>query len=118
MDNGDLDNRGPTIICDASVIIPKGSNKPTLKEIIDYNIRDEVAVDWYDLGVQLQLDTCKLDIISVNHSGNTEICCNKIFNKWLEVDTTASWNKLMEALRCINKNKLAESISRKLLQGS
>ena len=102
---------------DASVFILKGSSRPSLREIIDYNIRNEVAVQWYDLGVQLLLDTNVLNIIRQDHSTNTETCCNEMFNRWLQADRTASWNKLIEALRNIENNQLADRIDREILQG-
>ena len=102
---------------DTSVVIHKGSSRPSLREIIDYNIRNEVAVQWYDLGVQLLLDTNVLNIIRQDHLANTEACCNELFNRWLQVDRTASWNKLIEALRNIGKNQLADRIEREILQG-
>ena len=106
-------------ICCASVIILKGSDKPTLKEI-DYKIRDQVAIEWHDLGVQLLPDDLQvqLGIIGNNNPGNAKMCCTCMFEYWLQVDTTASWNKLIEALRRINKNQLAERISREILQSN
>ena len=105
-------------ICCASVIILKGSYKPSLKEINDYNIRDQVATEWHDLGVQLLPDDLQvqLGIIRNNNSGNVKMCSTCMFEYWLQVDTTASWNKLIEALRKINKNHLAASVSREILQ--
>ena len=105
-------------ICDASIIILKGSDKPTLKEIIDYNIRDQVATDWRDLGVQLLPDLfhVQLDIIEENNPTNVQNCCTEMFKYWLKVDTAASWSKLIEALMHINQNHLAECI-REIFEG-
>ena len=102
------------------IIFLKGSDRPTLKEIIDCNIRDQVAVYWYDLGVQLLPDNpqVQLDIIKVNNPTNAQACCTEMFKYWLQVVTKSSWSKLIEALKHINKNHLAESISREILQGS
>ena len=107
-------------ICYASVIILKVTDKPTLKEIIDYEIRDQVATEWHDLGVQLLPDNLRvqLGIVRNNHPGDTKACCTEMVEYWLEVDTTASWNKLIEALRRINKNQLAEDIRKRILQGN
>ena len=99
-------------ICDASIIILKESDKPSLKEIIDYNIRDQVATVWHDLGVQLLPDHlhAQLDIIEENNPINVQKCCTEMFKYWLKVDTAASWSKLINALLHINQNQLAESI--------
>ena len=101
-------------ICDAFIIILKGSDKPTLKEIIDYNIRDQVATVWHDLGVQLLPDHlhAQLDIIEENNPKNVQKCCTEMFKYWIKVDIAASWSKLINALLHSNQNQLAESIRR------
>ena len=103
------------ILCIAITLT--GSDKPTLK---DFNnmIRDQVATQWYALGVQLLPNHHPLDIIKANKSTDVVACSTEMFNYWLQVDTTASWSKLIEALREINKHELAESISKKVLQGN
>ena len=98
-------------------MIIKGSDKPTMKQL-NYHVRDQVAVDWYGLGVQLSLDVNQLDIIKTNHSTNVEACCSAMFKHWLEVDTTASWIKLIAVLKRVKKYQLAESISKMFCQGN
>ena len=60
----------------------------------------------------------KLDNIKENHSTNVEACCTDMFKYWLEVDDKASWNKLIEALKRMDKNHLAECIFRDISQGT
>ena len=102
------------------IVVLKGSDTPTLNEIINYKIRDQVTVEWHELGVQLLPDDLQvqLDIIRKNNPGDAKACCTEMFQYWLQVDTKASWNKLIEALRRIDKNHLVASISREILQGS
>ena len=102
------------------IVVLKGSDRPTLNEIINYKIRDQVTVGWYELGFQLLPDNLQvqLDIIHKNNPGDAKTCCTKMFQYWLQVDVKASWNKLIEALRRIDKNHLVASISREILQGS
>ena len=102
-----------------SVIVLTGSRKPTLTKIIKYNIRDQATVDYYDLGVQLLPDNVQvqLDIIKKDNPTDARACCTEMFKYWLDVDTAASWNKLIQALKHINKNNLAETIVTQLLQG-
>ena len=106
--------------CMIIVITLKGSDMPTVKEIINYMIRDRVTVDWRDLGIQLLPDDLRfqLDIIKSNYPADTKSCCTAMFEYWLQVDTTASWCKLIGALRKINKFHLAETISTMVLQGN
>ena len=103
---------------DAYIMFCKGSDTPTVNKIINYKIRDRVAVDWYELGVQLLREDLQvqLDIINRNNPGDVKTCCTEMFKYWLKVDATASWSKLIEALRKINKNHLVASISREILQ--
>ena len=98
----------------------KESDRPMLKEINNYGIRDGVATNWYDLGVQLLPDDKQvhLDIIRNNNPTDTKACCTCMFEYWLEVDTTASWSKLIEALKKIKKYRIAEYISREVWQGN
>ena len=52
----------------------------------------------------------KLDVIQSNHRGDSEKCCTAMFKHWLKVDKTASWDKLITALKHISHVTLAEKI--------
>ena len=110
-----------TAICyHNSAIVLEGSDRPKIKEINSYGIRDGVATDWHDLGVQLipaHLQN-ELDIITANNPTDVKKCCSKMFEHWLQVDTKASWNQLIEALRKINKLQLTDDICKNVLQGN
>ena len=60
----------------------------------------------------------QLIIIRINNPGDAITCTTEMFDYWLKVDTTASWNKLIEALKKINKNHLAETICKNVVQGN
>ena len=71
-----------------------------------------MSPNWYDLGVQL-LNTeqaKKLKTIEANNPGNVEKCCTELFDYWLQVDTNASWDKLITALQRIDYVVLAGRI--------
>ena len=53
----------------------------------------------------------KLDAIKANNPTDVKECCTEMFKEWLEVDTDASWDKLIVALRQIKKRHLAETIN-------
>ena len=95
----------------------KGTDRPTLK-LLNSHVRDKVAPKWYDLGVQLlsSEQSVKLDIIKEDHPANTSMCCTELFKYWLDVDTDASWNKLIAALEQIEQNTLVENIRRNVLK--
>ena len=59
----------------------------------------------------------KLDVFQADHPGESEKCCTAMFNYWLQVDTTASWNKLIIALQHIGHDVLADKIRKMTSEG-
>ena len=95
-----------------------GSDKPKISELHDH-VRGQVAPQWYDLGVQLLDDdeqAKKLDVIESDHTGK-EKCCTAMFKYWLDVDKTASLDKLITGLRHISHVALAEKIKAMTYKG-
>ena len=39
-----------------------------------------------------------LNTIRANHSGDVEGCCKDLWEKWLELDPGATWDKLFTAI--------------------
>ena len=50
------------------------------------------------MGTQLGLPTATLDIIEHDNHDKAIKCCNAMLSKWLEVDTSASWEKLFSVI--------------------
>jgi len=100
------------------ICICVGTDRPTVK-LLNNLVRDKVAPKWYDLGVQLlnEGQQLMLNIIEKNNSHDVQECCTKMFDYWLNVDVGANWNKLMEALKMIGKNALAQKIKVNILKG-
>ena len=86
-------------------------------EINSYGIRDGVATDWYNLAVELIPDHLQYQLGKIC-ADNPKAFCRRMFEYWLQVDTTASWDKLIKALRKINKNQLVDDICKDVLQGN
>ena len=86
---------------------------------MNYHVKIEVSPQWYDLGAQLlnAEQAKKLDVIRADHPGDSEKCCTAMFNFWLQVDTTASWDKLITALQHIGHDVLAEKIRKITVKG-
>ena len=61
----------------------------------------QVAHKWKDLGVQLLRPDQQrvLDIIELDHPRNAVECCKRLFQKWLDTDTNATWDQLIAVLR-------------------
>ena len=63
------------------------------------------APRWRQLGVGLGLDHHLIDIIECNHPTNCETCCSKMFIKWLDVDLSASWERLIDVMDELSDGK-------------
>lgn len=61
----------------------------------------EVSYKWKDLGIQLLKSGRKMGIlneIEANYSQDVRRCCQVMLEKWLELQSDASWGQLIEAL--------------------
>ena len=81
---------------------------------------DKIAPYWRKLGIELLQEkyTHKLDVIKSDHPIKVEDCCDEMFQYWLEVDTDANWNKLIDALEHIHQNATAAKIREDILIGN
>ena len=93
-----------------------GFSRPTIRLLVKY--WSKIALYWRDLGEQLLQENYAymLDVIQANNSNKVEVCCHKMFQCWLEVDTEASWNKLIDALEHIHQNATAAKIREDILR--
>lgn len=94
-----------------------GSNCPDLKDLV-IHVTPAIADKWNVLGLVL-LDSKYADhlkTIEANHH-DVQTRCLKMFDKWLNTDTMASWDKMIEALEKIQMNIAARRIRQLLLQG-
>ena len=75
------------------------NSKPTKKKLLDHVVA-RVTPLWYDLGIKLfnEDEESHLDIIKSDHP-DTITRCKEMFWHWLKTDTTASWQKLIQALQ-------------------
>ena len=83
----------------------KGESRPQLAELYS-DVVPKYASDWEDIGIKLGLKKHDLDNISTNNAYNpdrTVECCKKMLNKWLETDTSATWDKLRNAIEATSK---------------
>jgi len=70
---------------------------PPLKDLQNY-ITPHYAARWRVIGTQLDLSRGLLDSIEYDHAHKAESCCNAVLEKWLDVDSSASWKKLFEVM--------------------
>ena len=79
----------PAIDCDYNSAIVL-TNKPDNNLNLTSSIRDQ---DRDDLGIQSVPNEHQgeLNIIRINNPNNAKACCMRMFEYWLQVNTTASW---------------------------
>ena len=83
--------------------------RPTIKLLKQImRIKDiDIATHWYDLGLELVDSNSILKGIKADHPNDVNACCSVMFEKWLEIDPDASWNKLIAALNNIEMKTAA-----------
>ena len=73
------------------------TSRPTLRDLYRC-VTPQHATIWREIGIQLDLPDCTLSIIQANHPSDVKRCCNAMLSEWLEVDTNATWQKLLSAI--------------------
>ena len=86
--------------------------KPQLDEL-DVELKDLAWSEVKQLAVQLKVEYPTLRKIEEKYNRDTEPCLLAAMQCWLEGDTTASWGKIVDALRAIDKGVLAGEIEEK-----
>ena len=77
--------------------------------------------EWESLGLQLGLYFSTLDIIKIEERGQVRKCMMRMLVAWLKKTDNVSnchgpsWQQLIESLRAIEENSLADDIERRLL---
>ena len=70
---------------------------PLLKDLY-LHVTSQYAANWKVIGTLLGLPSGELKAIEAGYPTNVKWCCNQMLEKWLEMDTTASWSKLFTAI--------------------
>ena len=77
-----------------------------MKDLNRYVVRKH-ATDWYDIGIELDLELDVLDIIKENNPKNIVTCFQKTLDKWLKLNSeNATWKKLEVALTNVSRTNL------------
>ena len=72
-----------------------------------------VRAKWYDLGIQLRMETSHLDAIETQHHGNPDKCQRQMLSNWLKTSSPPpTWQRVVDALcsPVIDKNSSAECL--------
>ena len=73
------------------------STRPDLKDLFQF-VTPRYASYWKEIGIFLDLKPEQLEIIKMDNPADTKRSCNDMFIKWLQTDSSASWEKLFNAL--------------------
>lgn len=68
------------------------------------------VIQWYVLGIKLNLPQSVLATIEVNHPRDVERCRLEMLTKWLQRTPTASWRDIVQALYEMNLNSVAQRV--------
>lgn len=68
------------------------------------NILDSVTTKWYVIGVQLTIESAKLEELQAEFPDNSQRSLSKILDFWLKGNTStpACWQSLIDALNSHN----------------
>ena len=81
-------------------------------------MREVTAAKWYQLGVQLEIDSATLSTIESNHPRDALRCMTEVLDWWLRNAPERSWEKLAEALEAMGGYKVSvKKLRRKTSQG-
>ena len=73
------------------------TSPPTLKDLYQH-VTPHYAAHWKVIGTLLGLPSGELQAIEAGYPTNVKWCCNQMLKKWLELDPTASWEKLFPVI--------------------
>ena len=79
------------------LILYLGTERPLLKDC-NKHVVPWWAPQWRQLGIELDMDHCMMDIIEYNHPNDCERCCLEMLVGWLDKFPTASWEDLIFAV--------------------
>ena len=72
-----------------------------------------MANKWEDIGIQLDIDDGELAKVKADHPGETGSCLREMLRIWFKKVQHPSWNVLVEALKYLGENKLAQQLKEK-----
>ena len=73
------------------------NTKPKVWDLYEH-ITPRYALKWKVIGTLLGLPSEDLDIIEHDNFHQTRDCCIEMLKRWLRVDHTASWGKLLTVI--------------------
>ena len=85
---------------------------PTLSDLLK-ELFSKVASNWENIGVMLDIDEGPLKKIKADHKESGD-CLREMLRIWLKkVEPPPSWNLLVDALKSLGEEKLAQELRKK-----
>ena len=82
--------------------------KPQMKDLVLLQ-----TSKWYNLGLQLEIEDKELEVIEENNRGDSDVCKRKMFQAWLRITPSPSYQQLVEALQTVGEISEADRLSKK-----
>ena len=92
---------------------------PTLDKINNLIVR-QIALDWYSVGLHLEIEVLTLNIIEADvYPPSVEKCCRTMFKKWLSHDEGTGpvprlWRTVLKALKEVGYTSVVGDVERAL----
>ena len=100
--------------------LAKEESDKFLREVI-LVLQDHLIKDWFIFGLHLDLNVTELNVLEINSSfySDKRINVRHMLTKWKDkFGKEATWDKLVDALRKIGQNALAQDLEAKHLQSA
>ena len=95
-----------------NLTISPGVPTPPMKpELIDLVLVQ--TTKWYNLGLQLGIEDTELDVIEENNPKDIDTCKRKMFQAWLKITPSSSYQQLVEALVAVGETNEADRLCKK-----
>ena len=86
---------------------------PTLPDLLK-ELFGTVASNWENIGILLGIDDGLLSKIKADNHGESGNCLREMLRVWLKkVDPPPSWNLLVDTLKSLGEEKLAEELRKR-----
>ena len=80
-----------------------GDERPDMRDLHSHIVK-QYAVHWERLGLELGLKQYDIDNIAANNARlpkKVEVSCAAVLQQWLDIDPSATWAKLDDAIKKI-----------------
>jgi len=78
-----------------------GKSRPKLKDLYKH-ITPLYPAHWKDIGIYLDMEVEQLQIIQADHPNDSSKSCKVLWEKWLEYNSDATWEKLFGAIKYVD----------------